>query len=532
MNKIGYQLLVLHAHLPYVRHEGYNPKFLEENWLNEAILETYIPLIQTFRRLKNESVNFKITMTFTPTLCSMLNDLYLQKNFLSYIDKLIELANLEIKRTSFDPHLNYLSKYYLHKFVETKKLFLEVDQNLIQAFKEFILSGNLEVITCTATHCFLPLFESEPSSVYAQIKIGKKAHKEFWGADPRGIWLAECGYFPNVERVLADNGIRYFFVDTHGIANSVPRPKYNIFSPVEVGSGVFAFARDMESSSQVWSSVHGYPGDFRYREYYRDIGFDSEFDYIKDYVHPTGIRVNTGIKYHRITGKTNSKEYYQPDWAIEACGTHAEDFLKARIAQAEKIYSENSRPAVIVSPYDAELFGHWWYEGPMFLEFLFKKMHFDQDKIESAHPMQIISKIGKIQTVKMDFCSWGEDGYSDVWLNKGNAWIYRHIMECTILMDRYANEFKNTEDPLKRKILNQMARELLLLQSSDWPFIMRMGTMVTYANKRVNVHTNLFYKLEAELNNAEPNLELIANIEKEHPIFPNIKFEDFIPRKV
>lgn len=530
-SKVGYQILVLHAHLPYVRHKGYSPAFLEENWLNEAILETYLPLIKSFRNLKKENVHFKITMTFTPTLLSMLGDEYLRDKFLAYLDNLIELSEKEVKRTTYDLHLNYLSKFYLENFQENKKLFLELKKDIVDGFKEFVKDGSLEVITCPATHGFLPLLESEPSSVHAQIHIGRKTHKKYWGLEPRGIWLSECAYYPGVEKFLADEGIRYFFVDTHGIANSTPRPRYGVYAPVEVGNGVFAFARDKESSAQVWSSIHGYPGDFRYREYYRDIGHDLEYDYIKDYVHPTGIRLNTGIKYHRITGKTDYKDYYHPDWAIEAAGNHAEDFMRSRIAQSEKILREEGQPAVIVSPYDAELYGHWWYEGPKFIEFLFKKMHFDQDKIEAVHPMQVLGLIPRIQSVKMDMSSWGENGYSDVWLNPGNEWIYRHIMECCIIMDQTVHLHKHTEDKAIRRIVNQMARELLLLQSSDWPFIMKMGTMVDYARKRVNVHANLFFELTTMLKPESFSEDRLKEIEEEHPIFPEMKFEDFIWKK-
>lgn len=528
-NKTGYQLIVLHAHLPYVHHEGYNPPFLEENWLNEAISETYLPLIKSFRTLKRESVQFKITMTFTPTLLSMLQDKYLQNNFLKYTEKLIELSNKELKRTTYDPHLNYLSGYYLNHFEENKKLFLELDKDVTLGFKEFVQDGSLEVITCPATHGFLPLLESEPSSVHAQIHIGKKMHKKVWGLDPRGIWLAECGYYPGVERFLADEGIRYFFVDSHAVANAVPRPRFGVHAPVEIGHGVFAFARDPESSAQVWSATQGYPGDFRYREYYRDIGYDLDYDYIKDYVHPTGIRINTGIKYHRITGKTHFKDYYHPDWAVEAAGNHAEDFLRNRILQADHLLREEGQPPVIVSPYDAELFGHWWFEGPTFLEFLFKKMHFDQSNIAPIHPMQVIGILPRIQSVKMEMSSWGESGYSDVWVNGTNDWVYRHVMECCIVMDQMVHIHRGTEEPTKRRILNQMARELLLLQSSDWAFIMKTGTMVDYAQKRVKIHTNLFLELNDMLQKLpELDEERLAEIEKEHPIFPEMKFEDFI----
>lgn len=525
--KKGYQLIVLHAHLPFVRHKNYNPSFLEENWLNEAIAETYIPLLNSFRTLKRENVHFRITMSFTPTLVSMLRDSYLQNRFLQYIDSLIELSGKEVKRTTYDPHLNYLSNYYLQKFEETKKIFMDLDKDLISGFKEFVMDGSLEVITCNATHGFLPLLESEPSSIRAQITMGKKKHKNTWGIEPRGIWLAECGYFKGLENYLADQGFRYFFVDNHGIRNAVPRPKYGVYAPVEIGAGVFAFGRDMQSSSQVWSAEEGYPGDFNYREYYRDIGFDLDYEYIKNYIHPDGIRHNTGIKYHRITGQSNYKDYYHPDWAIESAGKHAEDFLKSRLSQVRKFFEEENQPAVIVSPYDAELYGHWWYEGPLFLEFLFKKIHFDQNEIATAHPLQIISQLPRIQSVEMDMSSWGEGGYADVWLNSKNEWIYPHIMECSVSMNQFAHKYFKTQVPLQRRVLNQMAREVLLLQSSDWPFILKTGTMPEYASRRIHVHCNLFIELRSMLEKDNIQEIRLKEIEDEHPIFPEIDFEIF-----
>ncbi|MCB1142520.1 MAG: DUF1957 domain-containing protein [Leptospiraceae bacterium] len=524
---IGYQVFVLHAHLPYVRHKGYEPQFIEENWLNEAIAETYIPLLQSFRNLKNENVHFRITMSFTPTLVTMLRDEYLQDKFVKYLDKLIDLSNKEVSRTTYDPHLNYLSKYYLHKFEETKKLFLSLDKDIISGFKEFVDDGSLEVITSAATHGFLPSLESEPSTVRAQLTMGRKKHKETWGIEPRGIWLPECGYYKGLENYLADQGIRYFFVDNHAIKNSTPRPKYSVYAPLEIGAGVFAFGRDLESSAQVWSAQEGYPGDYRYREYYRDIGFDLEFEYIKDYIHPEGIRFNTGLKYHRITGKSDFKDYYHPDWAKEAAGNHAEDFLRSRIQQAKKFNSVENQPAVIVSPYDAELYGHWWYEGPQFIEFLFKKMHFDQHEIESAHPMQIIGLLPRIQSSSMEMSSWGESGYADVWINPTNEWVYKHVFECSIAMNQLTHVYFRTQNNDFRRVLNQMAREVLLLQSSDWPFIMKMGTTTQYASKRIRVHTNLFLELKAMLEKNEINQERLKAIEEEHPIFPELEFEIF-----
>jgi len=527
IEKSGYLIFVLHSHLPYVRHPGYKP-FLEENWLNEAILETYIPLIRSFRALKRDGVRFNITMSFTPPLISMLEDEYLQENFRKKIDELIYLANKEVKRTVYDPHLNYLSQVYLANFEDIKRIFLELDRNVINGFREFHQEGYLETITSPATHGFLPLMESEPSSVLAQIRVGRKMYRKTWGHDPRGIWLSECGYYPGLEKILADEGFRYFFADSHAVDHAIPRPKFGVYAPVEIGNGVFGFGRDEESSSQVWSAKEGYPGDFRYREYYRDIGFDLDYDYIKEHLHVETIRSNTGIKYHRITGKTDYKDYYHPDWAMEAAGNHADDFLRRRIAQCKILKERNGQPAIIVSPYDAELYGHWWYEGPKFLEFLFKKIHFNQNEVDTIHPMNVVALLHRIQSVKMDYSSWGENGYSDVWLNSTNDWIYRYLLSASIQMNEYSHKYKGTTNEMFRRTLNQMARELLLAQSSDWAFIMKTGTMVDYAVKRTKIHINLFNELENMIKNEEIDSERLTEIEGEHPIFPDIRFEDYV----
>ncbi|WCL50481.1 glycoside hydrolase family 57 protein [Leptospira sp. GIMC2001] len=528
MTPIGNLLFVLHAHLPFVRHPGYKRPFIEENWLNEAILETYIPLLRVFENLKKDGVYFRVTMSFSPTLTSMLTDPYLQDKFRSFIRNLIQLAEKEASRTDYDPHLNYLSKRYLEHFVDTERIFEECGGDLTIAFRKFLEEGSLEIITCPATHGFLPFMESEPSAVRAQIRNGRRSHRRVWGRDPKGIWLSECGYFKGLEKFLADEGIRYFFVDSHGIEHSVPKPLFGVHAPVEVGSGVFAFGRDQESSRQVWSAQDGYPGDFRYREYYRDIGHDLDYNYINHFLNSDGIRINTGIKYYQITGKKQDKQYYNPDAAMEACGLHATDFLNRRIEQAKQFHSEFGQPAIIVSPYDAELFGHWWYEGPQFIEFLFKKIHFDQTSIKPIHAMETPGVIPRIQSVGMSMSSWGENGYGDVWLNPTNDWIYPHLLSCAIDMHEMANIYKSTEDAWEIRVLKQMGRELLLAQSSDWAFIMKTGTMVDYAVRRTNVHVNCFQSLKAVLMRKDEQDPILERTELEHNIFPDIDFKDWL----
>ncbi|MBM3275772.1 MAG: DUF1957 domain-containing protein, partial [Candidatus Sericytochromatia bacterium] len=269
----GYLAMVLHAHLPFVRHPEHS-HFLEEDWLYEAITETYIPLISIFDELVGDGIDFRITMSLTPPLVSMLADELLQVRYLRAIDELIELSGKEVARNRFEPHFKYLAEYYLDRFKRTRAVFKQYDGNLVAAFKKFQDLGVLEIVTCGATHGFLPLLQVQPQAVRAQIQVAADHYEHHFGRRPRGIWLAECGYFPGVDKVLREAGIKYFFTDTHGILNATPRPKYGHFAPIVCpGSGVATFARDQESSRQVWSKDEGYPGDFSYREFYRDIGF-------------------------------------------------------------------------------------------------------------------------------------------------------------------------------------------------------------------------------------------------------------------
>ena len=230
-------------------------------------------------------------------------------------------------------------------------------------------AGKLEIITCGATHGFFPLMEVTRASIRAQVKVAVGHYERALGRKPLGIWLPECGYHPGYDEILKEVGIRYFFTDSHGVLHGTPRPKYGVFAPVYCKSGVACFGRDMESSKQVWSSIEGYPGDYVYREFYRDIGFDLDFDYIKDYIHPDGVRIHTGIKYYRITG-SEEKQPYNPYMARERAADHAGNFMFNRERQVEYLYDFMNKKPMIVSPYDAELYGHWWYEGPLWLNSL------------------------------------------------------------------------------------------------------------------------------------------------------------------
>ncbi|MBF0490474.1 MAG: DUF1957 domain-containing protein [Candidatus Omnitrophica bacterium] len=525
----GYLSLVLHAHLPFVRHPEEN-YFLEENWLYEAITETYIPLIQVFESLIRDGVDFRLTMSISPTLAAMLSDPLLQGRYGRHINQLIELAEKELDRTAHDAQYHGLSLMYYNRYVEARNVFVNhYQKNLIHAFKKFQESGYLEIITCCATHGFLPNLNINESSIKAQIGIGVEQYRHHFGVDPKGIWLPECGFYPGLDRLLKDAGIKYFFCDSHGIMNADPQPQFGVYAPVYCPSGVAAFGRDWESSKQVWSSKEGYPGDRDYREYYRDIGFTLDFDYIKPHIHPDGIRINTGMKYWRITGDTEYKEPYQPQLAREKADMHAGNFMFNRQQQVEHLAQHMDRKPIIIAPYDAELFGHWWFEGPQWIDFLARKIFYDQDAVAMITPSEYLKEYSTNQVAMPCQSSWGYKGFSEFWLEASNDWIYPYLHDAGGQMkdlalknsDLIGGYFKKnlSKSALRYRALNQAARELLLAESSDWPFIMKTGTMVAYAKKRLKGHLNRFYKLCKDLEKDSINEAWLKEIESRDNIF-------------
>jgi 1,4-alpha-glucan branching enzyme len=518
----GYVALHLHAHLPFVRHPEYED-FLEEDWLYEAITETYLPLLRVFDRATDEGIPFRISLTMSPPLVAMLRDDLLMGRYARKLDQLCELAEKEIHRTRHDPAFNGLAHHYRHEFFELRRLFHDrYHRDLVGAFRRLEEAGRLELLTCGATHGFLPLMQRYPEAVRAQVAVAAAHHRRHFGKDPAGIWLPECGYFPGVEKVLAEENIRFFFVDSHGVTDATPRPRHGVYAPLYTPAGPAAFARDPESSMQVWSSESGYPGDGEYREFYRDIGWDLDFEYVKPYVQATGARKNVGIKYFRITGKTANKEPYSPQRAAERAAAHAGNFMFNRERQIEHLAARmgGTRP-IVVSPYDAELYGHWWYEGPQFIDYLIRKVAFDQQVFKLATPGDYLRENPEQQLATPPLSSWGAGGYAAVWLDGTNDWIYRHLHKAAERMIALANDIR-LPTPLERRALDQAARELLLAQSSDWAFIMKTGTMVEYAIRRTKEHVLRFTRLHDQLRSHQLDEGWLQWVEAKDNIFPEI----------
>jgi 1,4-alpha-glucan branching enzyme len=522
---LGYLAIVLHAHLPYVRHPEAQ-EFLEEEWLFEAITETYAPLLLGFERMLHDGIDFRITLSMSPTLLSMLADDLLKERYAHKLDKLIELADRECDRTwREDRTYHELAKMYRHRFGEIRDCWRRYDGDLIRAFRAIQDAGMVEIITCTATHPFLPMLDRNWAAFRAQVHTAATTYERFFGRRTQGIWLGECGYVPGIDELLREEGIRFFFLDTHGVLFAEPRPVFGVYAPIYCPSGVAVFGRDFESSKQVWSSNEGYPGDPAYRDFYRDIGFDLPLDYIGPYIQPNGLRVFTGLKYYAITHKQlHDKRPYDPHEAYLHAADHAGNFMHNREKQVEHLQAHMSRKPIVVAPYDAELFGHWWYEGPMFLELLYRKLQHDQGAVAPVTPSAYLAEYPTNQVAVPTMSSWGYKGYGEFWCDGSNAWVYRHLHKIGERMVDLAHRFPQPSD-VQRRALNQAAREVMLAQSSDWAFIMRTGTTVPYATKRTIDHVTRFDRLYQELVRAGGVDEaFLAEAERRDNLFPDIDY--------
>lgn len=518
----GYFALVLHAHLPYIRHPE-DPGIMEERWLFEAITECYIPLIRSFERMVKDGVDFRITLSLSPPLISMLNDRLLQERYLRHIGRLIQLAEAEMERNKNNRDFKNVAVMYFNRLNELRRSFEnDYGGNLILPIQSLQALGVLEVITSCATHGYLPLIMRREAR-RVQVQIAVEQYLKIFGRPPAGIWLPECAYVPGLDEILKEFGLRYFFVETHGINLSNPVPRYGVYAPVYCRSGVAAFGRDPESSRQVWDRHTGYPGNPYYREFYRDIGFDLDLDYLAPCLPGGNIRCDTGLKYFRITGPGEHKEPYRPEIAELKAAEDARDFASRRDLQVKSLSGWMDRSPIVVAPYDAELFGHWWYEGPLWLEHFCRAINSGVYGVKMSTPAAYLGSYYDNQVVDLAASSWGEGGYNEVWLNPSNDWIYRHLHRAETTMVDLADLYPNAGGVVRRS-LNQAARELLLAQSSDWAFIIKTGTAVQYAVQRTSGHINRFNSLTSRLAEGRTDEAELAEFEREDNIFPDIDY--------
>jgi 1,4-alpha-glucan branching enzyme len=522
----GHLALLLHAHLPFVRHPE-NPRHLEEHWLFEAITDSYLPLLGVLRNTAARGSPFRVTISLSPTLLSMLSDPLLGERYLDYLSRLERLCErLEASR-EIDLQRRELTRFYAQRLARLRAFYLEeLGGDLIAAWAELADHGTVELMTTAATHGYLPLLRSRPGAVRAQLRVAYDHFLATFGRPPEGLWLPECGYYSGLEREVSAAGFRYCVVDAHGLQQAWPRPRHGVYAPVSAQGAVALFGRDPDSAREVWCPETGYPGHSLYREFHRDLGYEGNVGLLEDFLPPGVGAAPTGLKYHRITGGQGPKGLYDPVAARERAELDARSYVENRCRRLASLTFE-SRPPIAVAPYDAELFGHWWFEGPDFLEGVIRGLDGETD-IRPVTLGEHLDGHGIAEDVRPAPSSWGERGYNRTWLRPETGWVYLHLHQSAGELEELAQGYDRTLDLGRTsRLLRQAARSLLLAQSSDWTFLMGRGAGSAYSEARLREQLSRFRFLIGALRGGRIREEQLVALETMDNLFPDLDLSHF-----
>jgi len=514
----GALALVLHAHLPYVRASEANS--LEEDWFFQALIECYLPLVEMLEAAAGDpQQQARLTMGISPTLLSLLADSTLHKRFPNWVQARLQLLQqAPSDRKAAALHLQSCFERYLLSWQNS-------NCDLIGRFSALQQQGVLDLLTCGATHGYLPLLREHPEAVRAQLRTAVREHQRLIGQQPLGIWLPECAYYEGLDVWMRDAGLRYAVLDGHGLLHAKPRPRYGVYAPISSRNGVAFFGRDSDATLPVWSARDGYPGDPAYREFHRDLGWDLPQEQIEAFGLPT--QRPLGLKLHRVSDQRaplDAKQPYEPELAQARTKDHAKHYLEGRRLQLEALEERMETAPLLVAPFDAELFGHWWYEGPSFLAELFRQGAEQQVRFTTLRG--VLNQNPNLQICDPSPSSWGQGGFHDYWLNDSNAWIIPQWSRAGRAMKERCSRGVGSEQGLR--MLHQAGRELLLSQSSDWSFILRAGTTTGIAKERIERHLERFWTLMACIDGRDRMSEAWLNdLEAEDSLFPLIQPADW-----
>lgn len=564
----GYFTFVLHAHLPYVLSHGRWPHGMD--WLSEAAAETYIPIIKAIRELIHEGVKPHLTIDISPVLAEQLADDSFQGDFVNYLNQKIEAARHDSEEFfKYDQKtMLRMSHFWEEYYQDLLNRFNAMGHDILGELRRLQDEGYLEIITCGATHGYFPLL-SRDESVQAQVKAAIKSHRRFFGKIPRGMWLPECAYRPryrwkkpvddgtsgepyprkSVDEFLSENGIEFFIVDTAMLkggksagvyidrfeslrvlweqmekeyrpraeeVEKTPRDVY-LVSSGEGKMPVAVFTRDSETGLLVWSGEHGYPGDGNYLDFHKK-------------------RFPGGHRYWAVTSAKSDladKVEYHRETAMERAPENAAHYAEVIAGLLEHHHYQTGKAGILVAPYDAELFGHWWFEGPVFLKEVIRHVH-NNKTIELTSLGDHLDREKPVEMVQLPEGSWGQGGYHYIWLNQWTDWTWRHIYQCESRMVELASKYRDSDNRLVVDIVTQAARELMLLSASDWQFLISTWSARDYAELRVSEHFDDFNRLAAMADKIaggqEPSpgdLAFLHDCQARDRLFPDLELDWF-----
>jgi len=540
---------VFHSHIPYARQAGRWPH--GEEWLHEAAAETYIPLLNALNDLKERGVRARLTISLTPILVEQLADEDIRRNFSDYLRKKIEAAEEDLPRfqEAGQPHLHYLAGYYRDWYRGILQSFEQrYAGNLVPAFRALQDAGILDILTCAATHAYLPLL-SHDESIHLQLRTAVESYKRHFGRPPRGIWLPECAYRPayftdqnrerpGLETLLEAHGLSYFFAETHMIEGGLPvgvaagevigpygavRRRYVVpfsesrppqptttFQPYYVTDPqVTVLGRENRAGLQVWSAQWGYPGEYDYREFHKKDG-------------------QSGLQYWRVTGARvdlGGKDEYHPDWASFKAGQHADHFAHLVESLLQEYRDQSGRHGILCAMYDTELFGHWWFEGVDWIAGVLERLA-TSEQVNLATVGGFLEAHPPETAIHLPEGSWGAGGNHFVWDNADNSWMWPIVHAAEQRMAQAVQKWPEATGG-SRKALDQAARELVLLQASDWPFLITTGQAREYAISRFQQHVERFENLMSGVEDGSPDADLAQDLWERDKVFPEMDYRWF-----
>jgi 1,4-alpha-glucan branching enzyme len=562
--KTGAFTFVLHSHIPYCRNSGQWPH--GEEWLYEACVGSYLPLLIALHDLRKDRVKFKLTLGLTPVLVEQLSDPLVIEHLDDYILDLSTRAQEDVKRfdKAKDRRLARLARFYSEKYKTIAHSFTNTfEKDILKAFKELAEEGYIDLMTSAATHGYLPLMERD-SSIHAQLKCGVDSYISHFKVHPRTMWLPECGYRPayhytnggrqyvkpGIEEHLHKLGIQCFFAETYAVeggftvgksaggvvgpytemAGDKRLPLMGYLEPAEKTTyspywvqvpGVAVIGRNNATGVQVWSADSGYPGDFSYREFHKK---DSE----------------SGMRYWKVTGAgtaLDAKECYDPEPAAQKVAEHARHFTDLVERLLINYRREKGKYGIVAAAYDTELFGHWWFEGMDWIkQVLFNLSSSEYVDLETT--AGYISEFPPSDVIALPEGSWGVGGGHSTWSNDENSWMAAEANRASVVMEKLVAKYPGASGEIK-KMLQQAARELLLMQSSDWPFLVSSGQAKDYARERFGYfkdasdnggHMGKFYRLASILESGAIDAaarDLCEAYWEQDKVFPDIDYHYF-----
>jgi len=519
--------LILEAHLPFVREFRNENDFSQaESWFFEAVSQTYLPLLEVFDRLENDRIPFRLGLAISPMLCHMLSDEHLLNKYLIHADKQIEFGKQELERTA-GSDLNKLVELHYNKLLDRRIAFTErYGKNILKAINSYRRKGKIELLASCATHAFLPFISSNSESTQAQLEVAISCYRRHFGGCPQGFWLPQLGWTSALEPYLRAYNFSYTVVDSHALLFGQPSPLKGSFYPVKTPNGTFILARDFYSIREIEQIAN----DNTYIDNDRDAGYEHAPEIVSQFLSAAGERHRTGYKYWSKS-VNGSNALYNPKAASGKITEYARAFLEKTITRLEEVSMHMKEAPLSLYAHNADNFGRFWYEGPQFIEAVFRMACGYRD-FQFLCPSEYICKqdLSALQVSEPEFSSWGANGYAETWLDASNDWIYRHLKRSMERMTELAERFPD-DTGLKERALNQAAREILLAQSSDWPDLLYKQDSTEYARSQAENALRNFTTIYEALGSNYISTEWLTSLERCHNIFPNINYRIFRRKK-